>query len=58
MKLIYLKSALKCDASDVTIDIKIPFFRVLVTIEPGRSLLQFVTTNCLTIRKVTLLELK
>ena len=23
------------------------FFRVLVTIEPGRSLLQFVTTNCL-----------
>ena len=23
-------------------------FRVLVTIEPGRSLLQFVTTNCLT----------
>ena len=22
-------------------------FRVLVTIEPGRSLLQFVTTNCL-----------
>ena len=57
MKLIYLKSALKCDAFDVTIDIKIPFFRVLVTIEPGRSLLQFVTTNCLTIRKVTLLEL-
>ena len=24
-----------------------PFFRVLVAIEPGRSLLQFVTTNCL-----------
>ena len=32
----------------VAIDIKIQFFRVLVTIEPGRSLLQFVTTNCLT----------
>ena len=41
MKLIYLKSALKCDSFDVTIGIKIPFFRVLVTIEPGRSLLQF-----------------
>ena len=47
MKLIYLKSALKCDSFDVTIGIKIPFFRVLVTIEPGHSLLQFVTTNCL-----------
>ena len=47
MKLIYLKSALKCDSFDVAIDIKIRFFRVLVTIEPGRSLLQFVTTNCL-----------
>ena len=49
MKLIYIyiKSALKCDSFDVAIDIKIPFFRVLVTIEPGRSLLQFVTTNCL-----------
>jgi len=46
MKLIYLKSALKCDSFDVAIDIKIQFFRVLVTIEPGRSL-QFVTTNCL-----------
>ena len=47
MKLIYLKSALKCDSFDVGIDIKIPFFKVLVTIEPGRSLLQFVTANCL-----------
>ena len=47
MKLIYLKSALKCDSIDVAIDIKIQFFRVLVTIEPDRSLLQFVTTNCL-----------
>ena len=47
MKLIYIKSALKCDTFDVAIDIKILFFRVLVTIEPGRSLLQFVTTNCL-----------
>ena len=46
IKLIYLKSALKCDSFDVAIDIKI--FRVLVTIEQGRSLLQFVTTNCLT----------
>ena len=42
-----LKSALKCDSFDVTIGIKFPFFRVLVTIEPVRSLLQFVTTNCL-----------
>ena len=42
-----LKSALKCDSFDVGIGIKLPFFRVLVTIEPGRSLLQFVTTNCL-----------
>ena len=47
MKLIYLKSALKRDSFDVAIDVKIQFFRVLVTIEPGRSLLQFVTTNCL-----------
>ena len=47
MKLIYLKSALKCESFDVAIGINIPFFRVLVTIEPGRSLLQFVTTNCL-----------
>ena len=47
MKLIYLKSALKYNSFDVAINIKIQFFRVLVTIEPGRSLLQFVTTNCL-----------
>ena len=47
MKLIYFKPALKCDSFDIAIGIKIPFFRVLVTIEPGRSLLQFVTTNCL-----------
>ena len=50
MKLIYLKSALKCHSFDVTIGIKILFFRVLVTIEPGRSLLQFVTTNCMKMR--------
>ena len=37
----------KCDSFDVTIGIKIPFSRVLVTIELGHSLLQFVTTNCL-----------
>ena len=47
MKHIYLKSAEKFDSFDVSIDIKISFFRVSVTIEPGRSLLQFVTTNCL-----------
>ena len=39
MKLIYLKSALTSDSFDVSIGIKIPFFRVSVTIEPGRSLL-------------------
>ena len=47
MKLICLKSALKCDSFDAIIVIKIPFFRVSVTIEPDRSLLQFVTTKCL-----------
>ena len=53
MKLIYSKSALKINSFDVTIGIKIvsvfwyPFFRVSVTIEPGHSLLQFVTTNYL-----------
>ena len=47
MKLIYLKSALKFDSWDVAIGNKIPFFRVLVTIESGRSLLQFVITKCL-----------
>ena len=41
------KISIKCDSFDVAIDIKIQFFRVLVTIEPGRSLLQFATTNCL-----------
>ena len=41
------KIGLKCDSLDVTIGIKIPFFRVSVTIEQGRSLPQFVTTNCL-----------
>ena len=38
MKLVCLKSALKCNSFDVIIDIKIPFFGVLVTIEPGHSL--------------------
>ena len=47
MKLVYLKSALKADSFDVSFSIKIPFFRILFTIEPGRSLLHFVTTNCL-----------
>ena len=41
-----LKSPFKCDSFDVTIGIKIPFFRIMVTTESGRSLLQFVTTNC------------
>ena len=53
MELIYLKSALKCDSFDVAIAIKISFFRVLATIEPGPSLLQFVTTNCLTTKGKT-----
>ena len=39
MKIIYLKSALKSNCFDVSIYIKIPFSRVSVTIEPGRSLL-------------------
>jgi len=52
MKLMYLKSALNCDSFDVPIGTKIPFFRDLVTIEPGRSLLQFVTTNCLIMVKI------
>ena len=36
MKLIYSKS--KYNSFEVTICIKIPFFKVSVTIEPGRSL--------------------
>jgi len=47
MKLIYLKFALKADPFDVTIGVKISFFIVSITIEPGRSLLNFVTTICL-----------
>ena len=57
MKLIDLKSASKCNSFDVTIGIKVPFFLVSVTIEPGRSLLQFVTTNCLIKRTTELNEL-
>ena len=41
------KTSIKMRFFDIAIGIKIPFFRVLVTIEPDRSLLQFVTTNCL-----------
>ena len=48
MKLIYLKSPEKSNSFDISVSIEIPFFRVLFAIEPGRSLLQFVTTNCLT----------
>ena len=47
MKPIYFKSALNCNSFGVATGIKIPFFRDLVTIKPDRSLLQFVTTNCL-----------
>ena len=46
MKLIYLKSALNYDSFDVALGTKMQFFRVLVTIEPGRSL-QFVTVSFL-----------
>ena len=37
----------------MTIGVNILFFRVLVTIEPGCSLLQFTTTNCLKPAKQT-----
>ena len=40
MTLIYLKSAQKSDSFDVSISIKIPFFRISITTEPGRSLLK------------------
>ena len=40
------KISIKCNSFNVTIGIKAPFFSVLVTNELGRSLLQFVTTNC------------
>ena len=43
------KISIKIRFSDVSIGIKIQFFRVSVTIEPGRSLLQFVTIKCLII---------
>ena len=52
MKLIYLKLALKCDYFDVTFGIEIPFYGVSVTNEAGRSLLQFVATNCLINQKL------
>ena len=42
------KISINCDSFDVTVDIKIWFFRVSVTIERDCSLLQFITTNCLT----------
>jgi len=41
------KISIKIRFFNVTIGIKIPLFLVSVTTEPGRSLLQFVTTNCL-----------
>jgi hypothetical protein len=39
MKLLYLKSELKFNSFDVSIGIKILFFRVSIAIEPGHSLL-------------------
>ena len=42
MKLTYLKWAYKLNSFDVSIGIKIPFFRLSVTIEPRHSL----TTVC------------
>jgi len=39
MELVYLKSTLKSDSFDVSTGIEIPFSKVSVTIEPGRSLL-------------------
>jgi len=39
MTIIYLKSALKSDSFAASIGIKIPFFTVSVTIEPGCLLL-------------------
>ena len=36
---------------------KVHFFRVLVTFEPGRSLPQFVTTNCLILHSQGILSL-
>ena len=47
------KISIKMRFFDVTIGIKIPFFGVPVTIEPDRSLLQFVTANCLITSKET-----
>ena len=41
------KISIKIQFFKVSLSIEIPFFRVSFTIEPGRSLLQFVTTNCL-----------
>ena len=39
MKLIYLKSTEKLNSFDVSVGVKITFFRVSITIDPGRSLL-------------------
>ena len=47
MKFKYLKLREKFDSFYAYIGMKNPFLRVLVTIELGRSLLQFVTKNCL-----------
>ena len=43
MNVKYLENQPIADSFDISIDIKIQFFRVWVTIEPRRS---FVTTNC------------
>ena len=47
MKLIYLKSALKCDSLDVSVDIKIPFLEFWLLLSPVAPYIKFVTTNCL-----------
>ena len=47
---------LRVSLRNVAIGIEILFFRVLVTIEPGRSLLQFVTTNYLTTKVQSLFK--
>ena len=52
MKLIYLKWALKCDSFSVTIGIKIPSFRVSITITLNRiySEIRWTASSCRTSR--------
>ena len=53
----FFKINIKMRIFYVTNGIKIPFFRVSVAIEPGRSLLQFVTTYRLTRSLIKYLKL-